>query len=141
MWCLFTFALLFNHSAVACGTDPGLRLLGSTLKGCQVGVPMEPARAVFSSRRNFPNFHPPVVWCFTWHCGCAGDHTAWDREEIIEMLDIFVNITQAITLPDLKEYYWRNDKVLPLLAIVCCCLLLWWLPQLCGIKPDLSPSA
>ena len=49
---------------------------------------------------------------------CAGDHTAWDQEEIVEMLDIFVNITEAITLPDLKEYYWRNDKVPDLLAIM-----------------------
>ena len=44
-------------------------------------------------------------------CICAGDHSAWDREEIFEMLDIFLNITEAITLPDPKEYYWRNDKV------------------------------
>ena len=34
------------------------------------------------------------------------------------MLDIFLNVTQANTLPDLKEYYWRNDKVLSLLANV-----------------------
>ena len=33
------------------------------------------------------------------------------------MLDIFVNITEAITLPDLKEYYWRNDKVADLLGV------------------------
>lgn len=51
-------------------------------------------------------------------CICAGDHTAWDQEEITEMLDVFVNITEAITLPDLKEYYWRNDKVADLLAIM-----------------------
>lgn len=27
------------------------------------------------------------------------------------MLENFVNITGAISLPDLKEYYWRSDKV------------------------------
>ena len=48
---------------------------------------------------------------------CAGDHTGWDREEIIEMLGIFLNITGAISLPDPKEYYWRSDKVTDLLAI------------------------
>lgn len=40
-----------------------------------------------------------------------GDHSAWDRPEMLEMLEYFFSITQAISLPDLAEYEWRSDKV------------------------------
>lgn len=56
--------------------------------------------------------------CHVYNGIYAGDHTAWDRQEIVEMLQIFINITEAFTLPDLKEYYWRNDKVANLLMLV-----------------------
>ncbi|KAL0049946.1 hypothetical protein WJX82_001365 [Trebouxia sp. C0006] len=39
-----------------------------------------------------------------------GDHSAWDRKEILEMLDKFLSVTHAITLPDLEEYNWRSNK-------------------------------
>ena len=41
----------------------------------------------------------------------AGDHSAWGRATILEMLGKFLAVTQAITLPDLEEYHWRSDKV------------------------------
>ena len=40
-----------------------------------------------------------------------GDHSAWDRPTILEMLQQFFTTTQAISLPDLTEYEWRSDKV------------------------------
>lgn len=40
-----------------------------------------------------------------------GDHSAWDRPEILEMLQHFFSITQAVSLPELAEYEWRSDKV------------------------------
>ena len=41
----------------------------------------------------------------------AGDHSAWGRATILEMLGKFLAATHAITLPDLQEYQWRSDKV------------------------------
>ena len=41
----------------------------------------------------------------------AGDHSAWDRGEIREMLTQFLSVSKAISLPDLDEYNWRSDKV------------------------------
>lgn len=53
-----------------------------------------------------------------------GDHSAWDRPEILEMLQHFFAITQSVSLPNLAEYEWRSDKVSELLLETCslCCL-------------------
>ena len=39
-----------------------------------------------------------------------GDHTAWDIHVIVEMLRKFFAASGAVSLPDLDEYEWRQDK-------------------------------
>ena len=40
-----------------------------------------------------------------------GDHTAWDVNTIIEILQKFFKASGGVSLPDLSEYGWRLDKV------------------------------
>lgn len=40
-----------------------------------------------------------------------GDHSAWDVDTIVQMLEDFFSVANAASLPDLSEYHWRLDKV------------------------------
>ena len=39
-----------------------------------------------------------------------GDHAAWDVHVVVEMLQKFFAVSGAVSLPDLDEYEWRQDK-------------------------------
>ena len=55
--------------------------------------------------------HGQDSWMAEYVSEKYADHSAWDVRVIIEMLQKFFAVSEAISLPDLAEYEWRLDKV------------------------------
>ena len=55
--------------------------------------------------------HGQETWQGAFVSNKYQDHSLWNEDFLVEMLQYFFNMAEAISIPELDEFAWRMDKV------------------------------